>query len=63
MSDAGAGGEQEIPILYLYAVERHYRQGDSVLDVLKGADLAVWAGQSVALVAPSGAGKSTLLHI
>ena len=29
----------------------------------KGAELAVWAGQSVALVAPSGAGKSTLLHI
>ena len=29
----------------------------------KGAELAVWPGQSVALVAPSGAGKSTLLHI
>ena len=40
-----------------------YRQGDSTLDILKGAELAVWAGQSVALVAPSGAGKSTLLHI
>jgi lipoprotein-releasing system ATP-binding protein len=25
--------------------------------------LALWSGQSVALVAPSGAGKSTLLHI
>ncbi|MGB6503394.1 MAG: ABC transporter ATP-binding protein, partial [Xanthobacteraceae bacterium] len=33
------------------------------LDVLRGAELAVWAGQSVALVGPSGAGKSTLLHI
>jgi lipoprotein-releasing system ATP-binding protein len=33
------------------------------LDILKGAELAVWPGQSVALVAPSGAGKSTLLHI
>ena len=30
---------------------------------LSGAELAVWPGQSVALVAPSGAGKSTLLHI
>src|SRR5262249_114347 len=43
--------------------ERHYRQGDDQLDILKGADLAVWSGQSVALIAPSGAGKSTLLHI
>ena len=31
--------------------------------ILNGAKLALWAGQSVALVAPSGAGKSTLLHI
>ena len=44
-------------------VERRYHQGDAVLEILKGGDLAVWPGQSVALVAPSGAGKSTLLHI
>jgi lipoprotein-releasing system ATP-binding protein len=56
-------GAEEIPVLYLNAVERHYRQGEEMLDILKGADLAIWAGQSVALVAPSGAGKSTLLHI
>ena len=35
----------------------------ATLDILKGAELALWPGQSVALVAPSGAGKSTLLHI
>ena len=34
-----------------------------MLEILKGGDLAIWPGQSVALVAPSGAGKSTLLHI
>ncbi|HZS64763.1 MAG TPA: ABC transporter ATP-binding protein [Xanthobacteraceae bacterium] len=62
MSEAAAG-EEEIPVIFLHAVERHYPQGDSFLDILKGAELAVWAGQSVALVAPSGAGKSTLLHI
>ena len=55
--------EQEIPILFLHDVERQYRQGDETLHVLKGVELALWAGQSVALVAPSGAGKSTLLHI
>jgi lipoprotein-releasing system ATP-binding protein len=55
--------ESEPPIIFLHGIERHYRQGDATLDILKGAELAVWPGQSVALVAPSGAGKSTLLHI
>ena len=63
MSDAGATADGDRPVLYLHAVERHYRQGAVSLEILKGADLAVWLGQSVALVAPSGAGKSTLLHI
>jgi lipoprotein-releasing system ATP-binding protein len=51
------------PILFLHEINRHYRQGDVTLDILKGAELAIWPGQSVALIAPSGAGKSTLLHI
>jgi lipoprotein-releasing system ATP-binding protein len=55
--------DEEIPVLFLQAVERTYRQGDATLHILNGAELAIWAGQSVALVAPSGAGKSTLLHI
>ena len=62
MSDVEAP-DQEVPAVFLYAVDRHYRQGEETLDILKGAELAVWAGQSVALVGPSGAGKSTLLHI
>ena len=59
----GAHEEQEPPILFLHGIDRHYRQGDVTLDILKGAELAIWPGQSVALIAPSGAGKSTLLHI
>jgi lipoprotein-releasing system ATP-binding protein len=55
--------EAETPVVLLNAVERRYHQGDAVLEILKGAELAVWGGQSVALIAPSGAGKSTLLHI
>ncbi|OYY06416.1 MAG: ABC transporter, partial [Rhizobiales bacterium 35-68-8] len=55
--------DQEIPILFLHEVERTYRQGEAALNILNGAELALWPGQSVALVAPSGAGKSTLLHV
>ena len=51
------------PMLFLQDVTRRFRQGDTTLDILKGVELAVWPGQSVALVAPSGSGKSTLLHI
>jgi lipoprotein-releasing system ATP-binding protein len=55
--------EEQTPVVFLHQVERRYHQGEAVLEILKGAELAVWPGQSVALVAPSGAGKSTLLHL
>ena len=51
------------PALRLAGVSRQYRQGETVLTILSGANLDLYSGQSVALVAPSGAGKSTLLHI
>ena len=60
---SGAAAADDHPIVFLHGVSRRFRQGDSTLDILKGAELALWAGQSVALIAPSGAGKSTLLHI
>ncbi len=49
--------------LRLVGVERHYQQGDSRLEILRGADLTLRTGEAVALTAPSGAGKSTLLHV
>jgi lipoprotein-releasing system ATP-binding protein len=51
------------PALQLIDVRRHFGKGDNRLDILNGARLSLYAGQSVALVAPSGAGKSTLLHL
>jgi lipoprotein-releasing system ATP-binding protein len=58
---AAVKGDQ--PLIFLHGISRQFHQGDAKLDVLRGAEFAVWPGQSVALVAPSGAGKSTLLHI
>jgi lipoprotein-releasing system ATP-binding protein len=56
-------GAEDVPVVYLHEIKRQYTQGVTTLTILDGAKLALWAGQSVALVAPSGAGKSTLLHI
>ncbi len=58
-----AGDAEDTPAIYLHGIRRQYRQGEAVLTILDGAKLALWPGQSVALVAPSGSGKSTLLHI
>jgi lipoprotein-releasing system ATP-binding protein len=60
---APAASDEKRPLLFLHAISRRFRQGDNTLDILKSAELAVWPGQSVALIAPSGAGKSTLLHV
>jgi lipoprotein-releasing system ATP-binding protein len=60
---ASPAKKDNYPLIFLHGISRQFHQGGATLDILKGAELAVWAGQSVALVAPSGAGKSTLLHI
>ena len=59
MTDAA----EDVPVIYLHDIKRQYKQGEATLTILNGAKLALWAGQSVALVGPSGSGKSTLLHI
>lgn len=50
-------------VLDLTGVKRTFHQGRQDLEILRGVDLAVNAGEIVTLVGPSGAGKSTLLHI
>ena len=52
------------PVLRLSGIEKGYNRGQpNEVVVLRGAELTVARGETVAMVAPSGAGKSTLLHI
>lgn len=50
-------------ILTIKNLTKTFIQGSETLDVLRGIDLSLHAGEIVALVGSSGSGKSTLLHI
>ena len=50
-------------ILTLKGISKDYKQGRSVIEVLKNIDLTVSKGEMVSIVGASGSGKSTFLHI
>lgn len=52
------------PLISLDSVGKHYpAPGGGTVSVLKGVNLEVESGQSLAIVGPSGSGKSTLLQL
>ena len=51
------------PQVELSAIERVFKLGDSEVHALHALDLAINAGEYVAVMGPSGSGKSTLLNL
>ncbi len=49
--------------LRLTEVTKTYGEGPTAVEVLRGIDLTLEAGEGLAVTGPSGSGKSTLLHV
>ena len=52
-----------MPILLTQGLKKHYGKEPNIIRALDGVDIAVEAGEFVAVVGMSGSGKSTLLHM
>ena len=53
----------EKPILQIENIYKSFENNGRIIQVLKGINLQVLPGESLAITGPSGAGKSTLLNI
>jgi len=51
------------PLIEMRGIERTYVMGDNLVHALRGVDLVIEQGSSIAIMGTSGSGKSTMMNI
>jgi putative ABC transport system ATP-binding protein len=52
-----------VALIEMRGIERTYVMGDNLVHALRGVDLTIEAGSSIAIMGTSGSGKSTMMNI
>ena len=55
--------QNQLPLLKVKDLTREFPAGETSIQILKGINLEIYAGELVAIVGQSGSGKSTLMNI
>jgi putative ABC transport system ATP-binding protein len=53
----------DTPLIHLRGVTKTYGKGTAAMQALRGVDIAIEAGEFIAVMGPSGSGKSTCMNI
>ncbi|MFN0249323.1 MAG: ABC transporter ATP-binding protein [Kofleriaceae bacterium] len=56
-------GDDDKPLIEMHGIQRTYIMGDNKVHALRGVDLTIERGASIAIMGTSGSGKSTLMNI
>jgi putative ABC transport system ATP-binding protein len=52
-----------VPLIEMHDIHRTYVMGDNLVHALRGVDLTIEAGASIAIMGQSGSGKSTMMNL